>query len=168
MEKLLLEKGLMALAREDFDLVSAVTQSEVQPNGKSCWKVAGGSRLSPRETTILQSLCEYRDRYAQKVDLPHFKVMSNDLLVEISRSMPQTQEELKDVPGMSDSLYRRHAEGLYNALKAGQTDSFAEKSAHKTSGSGDVEPVQCPARMAQGAGAQAQGGIRCYSASRLP
>jgi len=52
MEKLLLEKGLMALAREDFDLVSAVTQSEVQPNGKSCWKVAGGSRLSPRETTI--------------------------------------------------------------------------------------------------------------------
>ena len=131
MEKLLLEKGLMALAREDFDLVSAVTQSEVQPNGKSCWKVAGGSRLSPRETTILQSLCEYRDRYAQKVDLPHFKVMSNDLLVEISRSMPQTQEELKDVPGMSDSLYRRHAEGLYNALKAGQIAPLLKKARTK-------------------------------------
>jgi ribonuclease D len=57
--------------------------------------------------------------------------MSNDLLVEISRSMPQTQEELKDVPGMSDSLYRRHAEGLYNALKAGQIAPLLKKARTK-------------------------------------
>ncbi len=121
LERKLIENGLMALAREDFNLVSEVTQPEIQPNGKSCWKVAGGARLSPRETAILQSLCEYRDQYAQRVDLPHFKVMSNDLLVEISRSVPETPEEIKAISGMNDKLFQRHAEGLIKAIKEGRT-----------------------------------------------
>jgi ribonuclease D len=66
-------------------------------------------------------MCAYRDRFAQRVDLPHFKVLSNDLLVEISRRNPQTLDELEDVPGMSPRVFKRHADGLLQAVIAGRT-----------------------------------------------
>lgn len=119
----LAEKGLEGLAREDFNLVSAVNPVDVEPNGKSCWKVSGAARLSPRENAILQSLCFYRDQYARKVNLPHFKVISNDLLVEISRTNPATLDELKTVHGMSANVFQRHHEGLLQAVATGRTAS---------------------------------------------
>lgn len=120
LESKLKENDLWELASEDFNLVSMVSQPLVEPNGNSCWKVSGGNRLSPREAGILQALCAYRDHYAQKVDLPHFKVLSNALLVEISQSAPLTKEELLLVPGMSERLFKRHADGLLKALEAGE------------------------------------------------
>lgn len=115
----LAEKGLSDLGREDFDLVCSVSQQETEPNGKSCWKVSGANQLTPQETAVLQSLCTYRDQYARQVDLPHFKVLSNDLLVEISRKIPGTLVELKEVPGMNSNLFRRHSEGLLKAVAEG-------------------------------------------------
>ena len=120
MEHKLIEKNLLELAMEDFNLVSKVSQPAIEPNGKSCWKVSGANRINPREAAILQALCAYRDQYAQKVDLPHFKVLSNDLLVEISQRAPLTKEELAQVPGMSDRLFKRHADGLLKAMEAGE------------------------------------------------
>lgn len=113
------ENELWELAAEDFYLVSRVNQSSTEPNGNSCWKVSGANRISPREAAILQSVCAYRDQYAQKVDLPHFKVLSNDLLFEISQRDPQTIDELQQVPGMSERLIKRHADGLLKAVAAG-------------------------------------------------
>lgn len=116
----LIENDLLELAIEDFNLVSRVSQPVIEPNGKSCWKVSGANRINPREAAILQALCAYRDQYAQKVDLPHFKVLSNDLLVEISQRAPLTKEELSQVPGMSERLFKRHADGLLKAMDAGE------------------------------------------------
>lgn len=120
MESKLVENELLELAIEDFNLVSRVSQPVIEPNGKSCWKVSGANRINPREAAILQALCAYRDQYAQKVDLPHFKVLSNDLLVEISQRAPLTKEELSTVPGMSERLFKRHADGLLKAMEAGE------------------------------------------------
>lgn len=120
MESKLKENELWELASEDFNLVSMVSQPAIEPNGKSCWKVSGRNRINPREAAILQSLCAYRDQYAQKVDLPHFKVMSNDLLVEISQRAPLTKEDLLSVPGMSERLFKRHADGLLKAVETGE------------------------------------------------
>lgn len=121
LEEKLVEKGLLGLAREDFDLVCATNPTTAEPNGKSCWKVSGAARLSPRENAILQALCAYRDQYARKVNLPHFKVISNELLVEITRATPSTLDELKEVPGMSANVFQRHYAGLLQAVTTGKT-----------------------------------------------
>jgi ribonuclease D len=121
LEAKLAEKGLLGLASEDFDLVSATNQAGTEPNGKSCWKVSGAARLSPRESAVLQALCAYRDQFARKVNLPHFKVLSNELLVEITRANPSTLDELKEVPGMSANVFQRHHAGLLQAVTTGKT-----------------------------------------------
>jgi ribonuclease D len=70
---------------------------------------------------VLQALCAYRDQFARKVNLPHFKVLSNELLVEITRANPSTLDELKEVPGMSANVFQRHHAGLLQAVTTGKT-----------------------------------------------
>lgn len=119
LEEKLKTQGLWELAMEDFALVCNVEPSTGEQNGASCWKVSGGNRLNGRESAVLQSLCAYRDQQAQRLNLPHFKVLSNQLLVELSRATPHTPEDLKGVSGMSDTLARRHGSGLLRAIEDG-------------------------------------------------
>lgn len=113
-------KGFWELALEDFALVCSVEPSSTETNGVTCWKARGGNRLTSRETAILHALCTYRDYQAEKLNIPHFKVISNQVLVELSRTAPHTLQELKNVPGMSDNLIRRHASGLLHAIAEGE------------------------------------------------
>ncbi|MBP8997820.1 MAG: HRDC domain-containing protein [Anaerolineaceae bacterium] len=115
-------RALLDLAREDFALVCDVEPSSQAPNGNSCWKVAGNARLNPQETAILHSLCSYRDQQARSLDLPHFKVLSNEALVEISRAAPHSIEELRQIRGLSERLINRYAEGLLKAIAVGENN----------------------------------------------
>ena len=54
------------------------------------------------------------------MNLPHFKVLANQLLVELSCAAPHTIEELKLVPGISDTLATRHGSGLLRAIEEGE------------------------------------------------
>lgn len=120
LEEKLKESSLWELALEDFALVSKVTPAAPEQNGNSCWKVSGANRLTSRENAVLQALCGYRDQQAQHLNLPHFKVLSNQLLVDLSRAAPHTPEELKAVPGMSETLFKRHGNGLLRAINEGE------------------------------------------------
>jgi ribonuclease D len=111
---------LLDLAQEDF--INAC-KAEGHPNGNShgeCWKLAGSSHADPRQATILKELCAYRDEQARKADLPHFKILSNDMLVEVSIHRPTTLDELRLVPHISDKLIQRHGSGLLKAIARGE------------------------------------------------
>ncbi len=131
LEEKLKSQGLWELALEDFALVCKVEQPAVEPNGASCWKVSGGHQLNSRETTVLQALCTYRDVQAQKFDVPHFKVLSNQLLVELSQAAPHTLQELKDVPGVGDILLKRHGSALLRAIEEGEQAKPISRPSHK-------------------------------------
>jgi ribonuclease D len=131
LEEKLKTQGLWELALEDFALVCKASQSTSETNGNSCWKVAGNNRLNSRETALLHAVCAYRDRQAQKLDLPHFKVLSNQLLVELSRAAPHTMQELMSVPGMAASLAKRHGSGLLRAIEEGEQAQPLTRPSHK-------------------------------------
>ncbi len=113
------ERGLFSLAQEDFELACAVKN---YPNGEKnqlCWKVAGRQPLDAQQAALLQELCRYRDDQAQKMNLPLFKVLSNELLVLICLQPPVTLEDLSQVHGMNDRMIRRHGAGLLAAVQRG-------------------------------------------------
>lgn len=120
LEEKLKTQSLWELAQEDFALVCQVAPSTTEPNSNFCWKVSGGTHLSSRENAILQALCTYRDQQAKRLNLPHFKVFSNQLLIELCRAAPHTPEEIKTVPGMSETLTKRHGSGLLRAIAEGE------------------------------------------------
>ncbi|HHY89384.1 MAG TPA: hypothetical protein GYA06_10740 [Chloroflexi bacterium] len=114
-------RGRWELALEDFKrLEKTAVPSNDHTNG-SCWKIPGVHELSPRQLAVLLALCEYRDQRARRENLPHFKVLSNEILLQIALVEPDSIDELYDIPHLSRRLVERHGEGLIAAVRRGKT-----------------------------------------------
>jgi len=121
LEAELIAHDLLDLAQEDFTSACLVKAHHSVNSQSDCWKVAGSNHIDPRHAAILKELCLYRDEQAKKADLPHFKVISNDLLLELSTQRPTTLDELRHIPHCTDRIVRRHGSGLLQAIARGET-----------------------------------------------
>jgi ribonuclease D len=57
--------------------------------------VKGAFLLDPRSLAVLEALLEFREAKAQKSDLPPFKVLRNEPLLELAMKKPLRLEELE-------------------------------------------------------------------------
>ncbi len=115
----LIRNGLLELAVEDFVRLTKVSAPESENDNLSCWRLIGRNSLSPERCAVLQALIEYRDAQARRANLPHFKVLSNQALIEIAQACPSTPTELASVPHLSARQRERHARGLLQAVSQG-------------------------------------------------
>ena len=111
------EKGLLRLACEDFERACEV---EI-PQGKPVlWeRMANNHGFSPRELTILKEVYECRERIAEKLDRPPFKVMGDKQLFDIARLTPQYLDELFGL-GLSNRQVKRWGKAVLGAVEKGQ------------------------------------------------
>ena len=115
----LVEKGLLDLALEDFRRVTQVDPGATELEPPVYWRINGNQALTPEQNGVLQSLLDYRDHQARRVDLPPFKVLSNQTLLQIAEELPLTWDALADIPSLSARQRERHAIGLLAAVKNG-------------------------------------------------
>jgi ribonuclease D len=116
----LITAGRWELAQEDFvrmSLVEAPPPSEA-PNGQ-CWRVHGSQDLSAQQMAVLQELCAYRDRQAQRADQPPFKILGNQSLIAIAAATPTTREELAQLRALSLRQLERMGVDLLAAVQRG-------------------------------------------------
>jgi ribonuclease D len=112
------QNGLRELAQEDFDrLIATPVQDEPEPD--TWWKVAGNQKLTPRQSAVLQQLCELREAQASRMDLPLFKVMSSDVMVLVARNCPRDRSHLAEIPGMSPKMMSRYSNNMLEAVQRG-------------------------------------------------
>jgi ribonuclease D len=114
------EKQLVELAEEDFRFISRVEGHGQNGNATNCWKVAGAHPITPQQAAVLDQLCQYRDQQARRGDLPHFKVFSNQQLLDLSISDVSTLEDISKVKGMSPGVLQRHGSNLLEAVQRGK------------------------------------------------
>jgi len=112
-------RGRWELAREDFRRVSIVDASHFDPKPVDCWRINGVQDLSSQQVAVLQELCQFRNRKAQEMDRPLFKVVSNKLLVNIAAALPNSLNALERVPGVSQKQVRWVGKELLAAVQRG-------------------------------------------------
>jgi len=116
------------LAQEDF---RRLTQVQSKPNHRpACTCIKGYNHLTQRQLAVLQELCAYRERKARVANLPPFKIIGNPTLLELAQTCPQTHEQLAALKKLSHKLYKRHAQGLLDAVRCGLDMPFI-KSKHR-------------------------------------
>ncbi len=91
------EKARWELAQEDFGIACDVVVPKEKVNGSSWKRFAARKDVSPRELTILLELCNRRDRIAEKLDRPTFKVIADNMLLEIARHLPEKAADLEEL-----------------------------------------------------------------------
>jgi len=111
------ERGLLQLAREDFSRACDVEIPAAKP---VLWeRMANNHDFTPRELTILKEVFDCRERIAEKLDRPTFKVMGDKQLFEIVRLPPQHLDELFGL-GLSHKQVKHWGKDILRAVEQGE------------------------------------------------
>jgi ribonuclease D len=117
--KVKLEKlGRWEWAREEFDRLEG-TKWDDDDSSLAFLRIKGARDLSRRELALLRELVPWRDSVAKEVDRATFRVMGNEVLLEIARTAPRTVRELSTLKGMPRGILDRGAHAILDAVERG-------------------------------------------------
>jgi ribonuclease D len=89
-------------------------------------RLKGSKGLSPRSLATLRELHRWRETVAEREDKAPFRIIGNDALLGVSRSLPATRADLAHVKDLPASLARRHGEALLDAVARAKALSESE------------------------------------------
>ena len=106
----------MQEARLAFERVaqSRWSKKEFDPNG--FWSLKGAHDLDEPGLAVLAALYVFREQRAQRLDRPPFKVLSRQALINLSRSRPQSLDELKHIKGVPRRLSIKNRKKLLEII----------------------------------------------------
>ncbi|HKY96547.1 MAG TPA: HRDC domain-containing protein, partial [Gemmatimonadaceae bacterium] len=117
--KVRLEKlGRWEWAREEFDRLEG-TRWEEDDNSQAFLRIKGARDLTRRELALLRELVPWRDSVAREVDRATFRVMGNEVLLDIARTAPKTVKDLSTLKGMPRNILDRGAHAILAAVQRG-------------------------------------------------
>lgn len=120
------EKDRLEMAQEDFARAANVDIPKEKLNGASWRRFSMRKDVSPRELTVLSELCISRDRIAERMNRPVFKVISDSVLLEIARNLPEKDVDLAGL-GLSPKQIRLWGGEVLEAVKRGSVAPLVER-----------------------------------------
>jgi ribonuclease D len=118
-------KDRWELASEDF-----VRSCYINGNGhreqKERWeRVDGQGDLDLRQQTILNELCICREKIAERLNRPVFKVINDSVLLKAAKNPPQSFEGLAAI-GMTEKQIQRCGKAILEAIQRGGSIATVE------------------------------------------
>jgi ribonuclease D len=120
-------KGLLHEKGREGDAAEACAQlAEIEPvirsfDPEGYWRLSGRSRLSARQMACLREIYLLREHQAKSVNRAPFRIMPEELMLRLAEAMPESQEALAEVRGMTPYLLRRFGGAILAALGRGRT-----------------------------------------------
>ena len=100
------EVGRLEWVREECAAVAALEPARRGRDAEAWQKVKGARRLSRRQQAVLQAVFAWRDAIADRTDVPAFKIVSSETLMDLAERHPATVEELRGMKGLSPRVHR--------------------------------------------------------------
>lgn len=114
-----LEKlGRWEWAQEEFTRLEG-TKWEGDDDGGAFLKIKGARDLTRRELALLRELVPWRDTVARDIDRATFRVMGNEVLLDIARKAPGSAKDLAELKGMPRGILERGAAAILAAVQRG-------------------------------------------------
>jgi len=108
-------RGRLAWVEEESDAVAALEPARRGRDPEAYQKVKGLRRLSRRQQAVLREIHGWREGLAEATDVPAFKLLSSEALVELAERAPRTPSELAQIRGLSPRA-RARSDGLLAAV----------------------------------------------------
>ena len=114
-----LEKlGRLDWAKEEFERLEG-TKWEDDDASLAYLRIKGARDLTRRELALLRELVPWRDSVAREVDRATFRVMGNEVLLDIARTAPRSVNDLSTLKGMPRGILDRGAHAILAAVERG-------------------------------------------------
>lgn len=111
------ELGRRAWAEEEFALRESARWDADADTGGAFLRIKGTRDLSPLQLAALRELHAWRDAEARDRDVAPFRVLTNDTLVSIARTLPSRPDELAATPTVAASTVGRWGAELLAAVR---------------------------------------------------
>ena len=118
-------RGRMHWAEEEFARLEG-TRWEAEDSMEGFLRIKGARDLSRRELAVLREVANWRNTVAAQLDRAMFRVMGNEVLLEIARRAPKSTSELGAIKGMPKGMIERAGADIVAAIRRGMDASEAE------------------------------------------
>ncbi|MBL8101661.1 MAG: HRDC domain-containing protein [Anaerolineales bacterium] len=126
LEQELREKERLEFALEDF-YRACVADEQRQKHASASWeRFAGRKDLSLRELTVISYLCKWRDREAEKLNRPPYKVVMDDVFVALAKNPPEQKVDLS-AAGLSEKQIKLWGDQVLSAIRHGSEAPLVER-----------------------------------------
>ena len=120
------EKERLVFALEDFNRACLLEEQKQRSNGESWERFSGRKDLSLRELTIISQLCKWRDREAEKLNRPPYKVVMDDVFVALVKNPPEQKVDLS-AAGLSEKQIKLWGDQVLGAIRRGVEAPLVER-----------------------------------------
>ena len=110
--------GRWSWAAEEFARLEGTQWAPEDPS-QTFLRVKGARDLTRRELAVLRELVPWRDGVARELDRSTFRVVSNEVLLEISRQAPTAKDTLGAIKGMPRGILESRGEEVLAAVRRG-------------------------------------------------
>src|SRR5437762_13619924 len=118
-------RGRLRWAEEEFARLEG-TRWEAEEEMEGFLRLKGARDLSRRELAVLREVANWRDTVAAQLDRATFRVMSNEVLLELARRAPRSVSELSAIKGMPRGMIERAGGDITAAIRRGMEAPEAE------------------------------------------
>jgi ribonuclease D len=110
-------KGMTPAAREEFARIAGAKPHERVFDPEGWRRLKGARELGVAERAILRALWIARERRAEELGRPPFKVLGEHQMIEIARRRPESPEALARIPGVTPAVMRNFGEAAMQAVR---------------------------------------------------
>ncbi len=105
-------------AAEEFERLEGTRWDEDDPS-TAFLRIKGARDLTRRELAVLRELVPWREDVARELDRSPFRVVGNEVLLEVSRRGPATKTELAAIKGMPRGMIETRGAAVLDAVQRG-------------------------------------------------
>ena len=118
MKSELQRRGRWSWAEEEFARLEG-TRWEAEEEMESFLRLKGARDLTRRELAVLREVVNWRDTVAAQLDRATFRVMGNEVLLELARRSPRSVSELGAIKGMPKGMVDRAGPDIVASIRRG-------------------------------------------------
>lgn len=117
-------------AQEGFAELANLPASENVFDPEGFWRLKGATLLDGSALAILRELYLWREKTAQRRDVPINKIMQDSTLVDLAAAAPSSTTALQRVPGITRQMVSRDGTGILKAIAYGKRGAAPRRTPH--------------------------------------
>lgn len=104
--------GRLGWAEEEFGLLESLRWTGASDGADGYLRIKGARTLTGRQLAALRELHRWREELAARQDRATFRIVDNEVLLAVSRALPQTAAALAETRGVPPAHVRRYGADL--------------------------------------------------------
>jgi ribonuclease D len=127
LEKAAREKGILQEIVTESAWVVTNADGDVVDDRPPWTRIKGALDLVPADQAVLREVALVREQAAERMNVPPFKVVRNDVLMELARRKPKDHHQALKIRGLDRGRARRLAREMVSAVKRGSREKAPPK-----------------------------------------